>query len=67
MQKPISGLVTTISVIPGLYLYGCKTTDDGITVQNPLTPKHRFNAALVYEIEDKWQIGSELYYFSKET
>jgi outer membrane receptor for ferrienterochelin and colicins len=34
--------------------------------QNPLTPKHRFNAALVYEIEAKWRFGSELYYFSKQ-
>jgi iron complex outermembrane receptor protein len=34
--------------------------------QNPLTPKHRFNAALVYEIEGKWKFGSEVYYFSKQ-
>jgi outer membrane receptor for ferrienterochelin and colicins len=33
---------------------------------NPLTPKHRFNAALVYEVEGKWKFGSELYYFSKQ-
>ena len=32
----------------------------------PLTPRHRLNAALVYEIENKWKIGSELYYFSSQ-
>jgi len=34
--------------------------------QNPLTPKHRFNSALVYEVEGKWKFGSEIYYFSKQ-
>ena len=43
-----------------------KLTDNGITIQSPLTPKHRFNAALIYEIEDKLRIGSELYYFSSQ-
>ncbi|MEO6868439.1 MAG: TonB-dependent receptor [Ginsengibacter sp.] len=43
-----------------------KLTDNGITVQSPLTPKHRFNAAMIYEIEDKLRIGSELYYFSNQ-
>ncbi len=40
--------------------------NNGITSQNPLTPKHRFNAAFVYEVEGKWKFGSELYYFSKQ-
>lgn len=40
--------------------------NNGVTVQNPLTPKYRFNAALVYEIEDKLRIGSELYHFSSQ-
>ncbi|MEP6468024.1 MAG: TonB-dependent receptor, partial [Parafilimonas sp.] len=43
-----------------------KLTNNGVTVQNPLTPKHRLNAALVYEIEDKLRIGSELYHFSRQ-
>lgn len=40
--------------------------NNGLRYQNPLTPKHRFNAALVYELENKWKIGSELYYFSSQ-
>lgn len=43
-----------------------KINNKGIVTQNPLTPKHRFNAALVYEIEGKWRFGSELYYFSNQ-
>lgn len=43
-----------------------KVYNKAITAQNPLTPKHRFNAALVYGIEGKWKFGSELYYFSKQ-
>ena len=43
-----------------------KVNTNWIISDNPLTPKHRFNAALVYEIEDKLRIGSELYYFSKQ-
>ena len=40
--------------------------NNGASYQNPLTPKHRFNGALVYEMEDKWKIGSELYYFGEQ-
>lgn len=43
-----------------------KLYQQGISTPTPLTPKHRFNAALVYEGEGKWKIGSELYYFSKQ-
>ena len=43
-----------------------RVNNAGIKSIVPLTPKHRFNAALVYEIEDKWKFGSELYYFSKQ-
>lgn len=43
-----------------------RINNNGIVYQNPLTPKHRFNSALVYEAEEKWKIGSELYYFSRQ-
>lgn len=49
------------------YTYtNAKVYNNGTTTQNPLTPKHRFNAALVYEVEGKWKFGSELYYFSPQ-
>ncbi|MHA3789009.1 TonB-dependent receptor [Flavobacterium hauense] len=37
-----------------------------ITSQNTLTPKHRLNSVLMYEVEDKWRIGLEGYYFSSQ-
>ena len=38
----------------------------GITRQNPLTAKHRINAVLMYEVEEKWKAGLESYYFSPQ-
>ncbi len=32
----------------------------------PLTPRHRVNNVLMYEQEDKWKLGLEGYYFSKQ-
>ncbi|PSL44273.1 iron complex outermembrane receptor protein [Chitinophaga niastensis] len=34
--------------------------------ENPLTAKHRLNNVLMYEIEDKWKIGLEAYYYSSQ-
>lgn len=39
---------------------------NGTNTENPLTPKHRINSVLMYEIEDKWKIGLEAYYFSQQ-
>ncbi|MGQ8338702.1 TonB-dependent receptor [Sunxiuqinia sp. A32] len=35
---------------------------DNINNQKPLTPKHNLGFALMYEIEEKWTAGYELYY-----
>lgn len=32
----------------------------------PLVSKHRLNNVLMYEVEDKWKIGAEAYYFSQQ-
>jgi len=39
---------------------------NGTTVESPLTPKHRINSVLMYEIEDEWVVGLEAYYFSPQ-
>lgn len=39
---------------------------NGTTTESPLTPKHRINSILMYEIEDKWKVGLEAYYFSPQ-
>lgn len=40
--------------------------NNGISTESPLTPKHRINSVLMYEVEDKWRIGLEAYYFSPQ-
>lgn len=35
-------------------------------IENFLTPRHRLNSVLMYEVEDKWKLGLEAYYFSKQ-
>lgn len=40
--------------------------NDGTVKQNPLTAKHRLNNVLMYEVEDKWKVGLEAYYFSPQ-
>lgn len=32
----------------------------------PLVSRHRLNNVLMYEVEDKWKVGLEAYYFSKQ-
>lgn len=39
---------------------------NGIMRDNPLTPRHRINSVLFYEVHDKWKIGWESYYFSEQ-
>ena len=37
-----------------------------IKTENYLTPRHRLNNVLLYEVEEKWKIGLEAYYFSRQ-
>lgn len=39
---------------------------DGTSVLNPLTARHRLNSVLMYELDEKWKAGFEAYYFSKQ-
>ncbi|MBT1686169.1 TonB-dependent receptor [Dawidia soli] len=41
--------------------------NNGTSQQNPLTAKHRLNNVLMYEVEEKWKLGLEAYYFSPQT
>jgi iron complex outermembrane receptor protein len=40
--------------------------ENNVHRQNYLTPKHRINSVLFYEVEEKWKAGLEAYYFSKQ-
>ena len=43
-----------------------KIKENDRTYQKTLTPKHKINSVLMYEIEDKWKIGLEAYYTGKQ-
>lgn len=43
-----------------------KINENKISRENFLTPKHRVNAVLFYEADEKWKLGLEAYYFSKQ-
>ena len=55
-----------ISLYLGYTYTNAMIHNNNLVYQNPLTPKHRFNSAFVYELENKWRIGSEIYYFSRQ-
>ncbi|MDF3076487.1 MAG: hypothetical protein K0S09_376 [Sphingobacteriaceae bacterium] len=49
------------------YTYTDAQVHEGMSiVQNSLTPAHRINSVLMYEVEDKWKVGAEAYYFGKQ-
>lgn len=50
----------------GYSLTDAKIHSGSTTRQNPLTAKHRLNNVLMYEVEDKWKLGAEAYYYSKQ-
>lgn len=43
-----------------------ETKEKDVKQENILTPKHRLNSILMYEVEDEWKIGLEAYYFSPQ-
>jgi outer membrane receptor protein involved in Fe transport len=40
--------------------------EGSIETENFLTSRHRLNSVLLYEVEEKWKLGLEAYYFSKQ-
>ena len=49
------------------YTYTKAYLHEGDTkTENYLTPRHRLNNVLLYEVEEKWKMGLEAYYFSKQ-
>ena len=44
-----------------------KIHEGDVLRRNPLTSKNRLNNVLMYEVEDKWKLGLEGYYYSRQT
>lgn len=51
----------------GYTLTDATLNTNGTKKDNPLTARHRLNNVLMYEIHEKWKIGLEAYYYSKQT
>jgi outer membrane receptor for ferrienterochelin and colicins len=47
------------------YTQAMLNTGDGLR-ENPLTPRHRINSILFYEVHEHWKIGWESYAFSQQ-
>ena len=56
-----------LSLYLGYTFTDVKFSHDGISRPKTLTPKHRINAVLMYEIEDSWKVGYECYYVGRQT
>lgn len=39
---------------------------NGVKARYPLTARHRLNNVLMYEVEEKWKLGLEAYYVSRQ-
>jgi iron complex outermembrane receptor protein len=50
----------------GYTLADVNTHFNDIKTRYPLTARHRLNNVLMYEVEDKWKLGLEGYYVSKQ-
>ena len=54
------------SLFFGYTCIDAKIKENDRSYQKTLTPKHKINSVLMYEIEDKWKIGLEAYYTGKQ-
>lgn len=50
----------------GYTLADVKQHANDINTKYPLVSRHRLNNVLMYEVEDKWKIGAEAYYFGSQ-
>ncbi|RYE55485.1 MAG: TonB-dependent receptor, partial [Sphingobacteriales bacterium] len=53
-----------LKLFVGYTLADVKQKTNATRTTYPLVSKHRINNVLMYEVEDKWKIGAEAYYFS---
>ncbi|WP_300631922.1 TonB-dependent receptor [uncultured Duncaniella sp.] len=54
------------SLFVGYTFTDARVKENGISHKKTLTPQHRVNSMLMYEIEDSWRVGYELYYVGKQ-
>jgi outer membrane receptor for ferrienterochelin and colicins len=55
-----------VKLFVGYTFTDARTGPSGARVRLPLTARHRLNNVLMYEVEEKWKLGLEAYYFSPQ-
>lgn len=66
METNVKITYDDLKLFLGYSLTDAEIHSGGIKVQNPLTARHRLNNVLMYELAEKWKVGLEAYYFSKQ-
>ncbi len=67
METNVKLTYSDFKLFIGYSLTDAKIHSGNILKENPLTAKHRLNNVLMYEVEEKWKLGAEAYYYSKQT
>ena len=67
METNVKFTYDDFKLFVGYTLTDAKIHVGDVLRQNPLTAKHRLNNVLMYEVEEKWKLGAEAYYYSKQT
>lgn len=66
METNIKLTYQDFKLFVGYSLTDAKIHEGNALRQNPLTAKHRMNNVLMYEVEERWKLGAEAYYYSKQ-
>lgn len=66
METNVKFTYQDLKLFIGYSLTDARMHSGGTSRQNPLTAKHRLNNVLMYEVEEKWKLGAEAYYYSKQ-
>ncbi|WP_443936799.1 TonB-dependent receptor [Pedobacter sp. MW01-1-1] len=66
METNIKFTLDNFKLFVGYTFADVKQQIENSSTTYPLVSKHRLNNVLMYEVEDKWKIGLEAYYFSKQ-
>lgn len=66
METNLRLLFGDFKLFLGYTLTDANTHFTGARQWLPLTARHRLNNVLMYEVEEKWKLGLEAYYFSRQ-
>jgi len=66
METNVKFTYDDFKLFVGYTLTDAKIHVGDVLRQNPLTAKHRLNNVLMYEVDEKWKLGAEAYYYSKQ-